>query len=428
MAEHRPGYLRVAVLTASSNFIVNITSNGSLKVTGGFEAPFLNMLSRGLQLQPVIYVSKEDEWGNRREGGKWTGLIGMLQRGEVDIAVSSLLITRKRLEVVDFSYPYSIEDITFATSIPGTIPTAAALIKPFSYDLWIALISSLLIFSIIFHFCSSKSSSFYKTMFTLLGYIMNQPSATTSEALPDRFLIGAWIFGTAFLSKIYGSYLLSFLTVPLRENGMKSIYELSKAVSAGKYKSFVIRGSSILDGLYLSELEPAKIVYEAIKSNNWILDSKDNAYEKCIRLQNCAILRTKKYIYNTFLDDVAVAEDSFYSSLCAIAIQKNSTLKPKINYLIHKISASAVYLKAIDDYLFRETMAKNLRSNTISDVVPQITLQDLEGATMLLILGYLTAAAVCFVEILWKTNEKKCRAFQLSKAKNSFRNIRHFSV
>ena len=35
----------------------------------------------------------------------WTGVLGMVKRGEIDVGIADFTKTRKRMEIVDFAYP-----------------------------------------------------------------------------------------------------------------------------------------------------------------------------------------------------------------------------------------------------------------------------------------------------------------------------------
>lgn len=394
--------IRVGVLTQTGNFILNITSGGNLKIIGGYEARFLNMLMEGLHSRPIIYTLEKDEWGKQTEDGNWTGLVGMVYREEVDMAISSVLITQARMEVVDFSYPYSIEDVTFATRLPGSVPTATALIDPFSMAVWLSLTASLLVFPIIARILLSKKQSLGKSVLNFFGYILNQPLGGKTHRIRDRILLGAWLCGTMFLTKTYSSYLLSFLTLPIRQTPIKDVDQLSNAVVAGSFKCYTTRGSSILESLFSSLQENSVIIAKAMKENDWLLESDNSQFVKYALEQNSAIIRTRRYIHILLQDNVFVSDDSFYAAYAAIVLPKNSPLKLRINKLLSRIDSSGVYPKSSEHFLFLRHLYNNLHRNEENNGIKSITLEDLEGAFLLLISGYILAVAVFFLEVAWR--------------------------
>ena len=50
-------------------------------------------------MQPSV----DGSWGSQQADGTYGGMIGMILRGEVDMAVSDFLMTEHRYSVIDFS-------------------------------------------------------------------------------------------------------------------------------------------------------------------------------------------------------------------------------------------------------------------------------------------------------------------------------------
>ena len=42
-------------------------------------------------------------WGSPNDDGTWTGMIGMILRDEVDVAISDFYVTAERSMVIDYS-------------------------------------------------------------------------------------------------------------------------------------------------------------------------------------------------------------------------------------------------------------------------------------------------------------------------------------
>ena len=63
-----------------------------------------------LSLSPTPHVcryhvtySVDGGWGSLLENNSWTGVVGMLDRKEVDVSVTDLSITEARSQVIDYS-------------------------------------------------------------------------------------------------------------------------------------------------------------------------------------------------------------------------------------------------------------------------------------------------------------------------------------
>lgn len=50
-------------------------------------------------------MSVDGAWGSLNDG-VWNGMIGMIDRGEVDVAVSDFTVTTERFQVADFTLSF----------------------------------------------------------------------------------------------------------------------------------------------------------------------------------------------------------------------------------------------------------------------------------------------------------------------------------
>nr|CAD7411939.1 unnamed protein product [Timema cristinae] len=55
----------------------------------------------------VVYTQPEEGemWGKERNDGNWTGMIGMLQRHEAEVAISTFAMSKRRLNVISYTTP-----------------------------------------------------------------------------------------------------------------------------------------------------------------------------------------------------------------------------------------------------------------------------------------------------------------------------------
>ena len=71
----------------------------------------LRQLSKDLGFEYTINESVDAHYGVEADG-KWTGLIGALQRNEADMALQTISVTEDRSKVVDFTAPYMMSGIS----------------------------------------------------------------------------------------------------------------------------------------------------------------------------------------------------------------------------------------------------------------------------------------------------------------------------
>jgi len=63
--------------------------------------------------RPDYIKSVENTMGSQGKNGSWTGVLGMMIRGEVQVADIPLVVTPERESVVDFTSP--LADIRYMT-------------------------------------------------------------------------------------------------------------------------------------------------------------------------------------------------------------------------------------------------------------------------------------------------------------------------
>lgn len=95
----------------------NETSESSA-VLPGFAGEIVKMFSEKMEVN-ISIQPPEDFFGiNDTLTNKWTGVIGKLINKETDIGMSEFSITKKRLEVIDFSEPIITSPVKFFIKRP----------------------------------------------------------------------------------------------------------------------------------------------------------------------------------------------------------------------------------------------------------------------------------------------------------------------
>ncbi|GIY18422.1 uncharacterized protein CEXT_665941 [Caerostris extrusa] len=210
-------------------------------------------------------------FGRKAENGSWTGMVGMLHRGEADIALGQLGITEERSEVADFINPYTNQDETFMIKKPGLLPTTWA--------------------------SSGKSSP------------------ANNNSLKTRTLFVFWSWFALIISNSYSAALLSFLTLPLHQQAIKNFEELSDAVKQGTHKCFAMEGLSVPD-LHTVDQEYLKYLGESIDKNGWYLDPSKMISENQLSDTTAIVdLRFMLQILNAGLssDSYMISDDTLLS-------------------------------------------------------------------------------------------------------------------
>ena len=102
----------------------------------------------------------ETKYGNEIEKSVWDGMVGALVNRDADLSIASLTISGAREKAVDFSKPFIDLGISIMIRKPEKQkPGVFSFMAPLSKEIWICVIISYLLVSIIL-FVVSRSSSY----------------------------------------------------------------------------------------------------------------------------------------------------------------------------------------------------------------------------------------------------------------------------
>lgn len=119
----------------------------------GLEIELINAIGSKMNFNLQFYEaidSETEKWGRQLAGGNYTGLLREMNEARADIALADLYHTMYNYEVMDLSYPYTIQCLTFITPEILGDNSWKALILPFRLNMWIGAFLSLFFIIIVF--------------------------------------------------------------------------------------------------------------------------------------------------------------------------------------------------------------------------------------------------------------------------------------
>ncbi|KAK4327739.1 hypothetical protein Pmani_001781 [Petrolisthes manimaculis] len=90
----------------------------------------INTVATYLNFTYIVREPVDGQWGLESEAGKWTGIVGTLQREDADLSLD-LTITPKSTQVIQFTKTYIDESVVLLSSKPRPLPEYLSLIRPF---------------------------------------------------------------------------------------------------------------------------------------------------------------------------------------------------------------------------------------------------------------------------------------------------------
>lgn len=323
----------------------------------------------------------------------------MVSRAEADIALSKIGLSYDRTTVVDFTYPYGMERITFATAPPGVRSKEMAIFFPFSKELWIAIFFTVTLVVFVFRFILHQKYKYQKIIWHIYGSLLSSTTHMTSKKLHERIFHASWLFSSMILSYSYTVLLLSFLTVPLKEQSISNKDRLLEVVSEGIYKCYTFPDPVLLKTLQRSRDVRLLSLTKYITKNNWFIHPSPDNVARILQQAKTAVVATETDLGVLFKHNIFMASDYFNLLIWSIAINKNFCCKGTIDAFIHRFTAGGIYDKILNDYLLRSQL-KNMKYLPDENNFSPLKIQDICGSLTVLISGYILSCISFLGELL----------------------------
>ncbi|GFR13902.1 lig_chan-Glu_bd domain-containing protein [Trichonephila clavata] len=396
-----PKFIKIAVIPLRHIIEVDNVNSRNPKLSRGVEASVIEFLSSALGFKYRIFVTDDREWGRFTENGTWTGVVGMVHDNETDLGFGYMTVTTNRSEAVDF-IPYSIEEYTFATNFPPVMSKAGSYAQPFQWQVWMILFLLATFMPIIFKVLMSKKVSLQRLAFEMIGCFVYKPFCIPLTRTRDRFLLGSWFVFVVLISSGYAAVLLSYLSVPLRDRGIRTIKQLATVVSEGKFKCLANRGTAGIALLKDSHDEDLRKIGNNIIERDWFSRGKTVRLPKHIE-KSVALLGARSFFHLEYGEEPFankhIFEDTIASWNVGIAVSKEFCCKKELTAVVSRVVETGIYKKLYNNVLHKTKLGLELDDGLPPHFVV-LTLHDLTGAFVFLGTGYLLAFICLLFELV----------------------------
>ncbi|XP_068218545.1 glutamate receptor ionotropic, kainate glr-3-like [Palaemon carinicauda] len=231
------------------------TTDASLGYTG-ILYKVLNTIANKLNFTYSVISPADRQWGRELPNGSFSGMIGMCQRKEVDLALGPFALSWSRSKAADFSSVFHFDDYGILTPRPEREADLSGFAKPLSWQVWvslaIAVIISLVVGLIINYITDHVIKVFLHpnevTSLEMIeiSWITKVMLAEAVSPLPKkntgRIYILSWMIIGFIIHAAYSSILISLLAVPKVPIPVDSLEDL---LAYGKYPWVMIKGSHL---------------------------------------------------------------------------------------------------------------------------------------------------------------------------------------
>ncbi|XP_076373159.1 putative glutamate receptor [Tachypleus tridentatus] len=372
--------------------------------------------------------SIDNKFGAKLLNGSWNGLIGMVQRQEAEIAVSDIGMSNSRAEVIDFTYPYVNDQINFLIQAPREKPRALAIIRPFSLEMWIAIlvvvIGTALTTALVARTTirpQANSWTFGQSLWYYCGALTFQGADELPDRNSQRIIIGSyWLFAIIIVAGFSGS-LTSFMNVPGKELPIDTISELARRVQNKQIKVGTVSNSLMYANLISATKGDLAIIGNGIKNDikGTLVDTTRKGTIKAMQESYAFAWSgtiTEGVLVNLGITEYHFGKGVFSDILYSIVLPKGSLMTEPFSKAVRQLNEGGLIDKWKRDVLDRRArenaFSKNNNSSPVLISVNQggpraLTLEDVQGSFILISVGHGLSIVVLLLELFYSRHKIK---------------------
>ncbi|XP_050724760.1 glutamate receptor ionotropic, kainate glr-3-like isoform X2 [Eriocheir sinensis] len=320
----------------------------------------------------TLVRASDTDWGIELPDGSWTGSLGMLNRGEVDMSASLYTVSQARSQAVAFSYPFTVDQFTFGYTRPVLRSDETGFLKPFSLPVWALQVATLVVVfaaTCLIHLGHSKintsrrgggegddgltprrrdhwagaATSAERSACWVYSAFLGQSVPWVPSGSGVRVVAGLWLLAAYIVTAVYRSNLVATLVLPKLQLPFNSLEELG----ASSITAWVPKGSRVQQAI---ETSPPESPMGGLRSNMFVGPSIP---EGVAGLYNgtwayTTTTRTLHYFMDLHFAQVGscklyTASNGFFgASSLSYAFPLGSPLKAKVDSVILRLHDSGI--------------------------------------------------------------------------------------
>ncbi|XP_076031165.1 glutamate receptor ionotropic, kainate glr-3-like [Oratosquilla oratoria] len=360
-------------------------------------------------------------WGIRLANGSFNGMMGMLNRKEVDIALGPFGVSYDRSQLADMSHPFMFIDHRIMYPRPQVEPDLRGFYRPFSPISWVVTFSTLLAvflclfaIAIITKLAMSDRLQGHPPTFTNIleeggriirwtyGILLSQSMSWTPSQGSGTVLL--WIMFSFILSTIYKSNLKAMLILPKITIPFDTVEELVEQDSIEYY----ILGSTVIHQV-LRDAPPGSLYRRAYDKKKGILSGSLTPIaftlleEKAAFMTNTLVIKSlmeMAFVKEKDCSQATTREGYLKLFMGVILLPKGSPLVDEVNRVVQAVFEGGLMAWWEDQALRRGSICFNtLATDRKVDLRP-LSLEDMYGIFLLYAAGMILAAIVLAFEVI----------------------------
>ncbi|KAK9497527.1 hypothetical protein O3M35_004231 [Rhynocoris fuscipes] len=412
---------RVPVLHPPWNFVTYSNTSYKIEVRGGRDDKLLGLLSNKLNFDYEYFDPPDRSQGSAIVNGSMQGVLGLIWQREVEMFIGDLTVTYERSLAVEFSFLTLTDNEVFLTHSPSRLNEALALIRPFHWQVWPAVLTTIFLAGP-FLYLLIRSANRWRTtnsnlndcIWITTSIFLRQSISRTYKSNRVRLLIVLlYLVATYVIGDMYSANLTSMLARPAREKPITNLEQLYQAMKYSNFQLLVEKHSashSVLEngtGLY-------KNIWELMRNQPVsLIDSTEDGMLLVRDHKNFALIGGREtFLYDTrrFGAHYFHLSEKLYTRYSAIALQIGCPFVDNFNDILMRLFEGGIFTKMTqEEYrkledkrpstdVKKEVLEGTVHSDSENEHRMTASMEMLQGAFFLLITGYFIAGKI--LEIL----------------------------
>ncbi|KAK7507703.1 hypothetical protein BaRGS_00001638 [Batillaria attramentaria] len=223
--------------------VLNFTNEGTPPAQ--WKITCVSLAPRSFRDSYVFVEPGDGQYGAPDGNGSWNGMVGMMLKGELDMAIGPFTITPGRKSVIDFTVPFMEDGGGILTKGGDPLPDMMNVFRPFPVGVWLVTGAAVIVTGLIL-FCITKAGtlSFFRAasegegdrpwtlrecLLVIFGSLVSQGAPRHPKSSAGRLVLGCWWLFTILIVSIYTATLAAMLTVTVKTDTIDSIDDLARS-------------------------------------------------------------------------------------------------------------------------------------------------------------------------------------------------------
>jgi ABC-type amino acid transport substrate-binding protein len=383
----------------------------------------------------------ETKYGKEIEKGVWDGMVGALVTRDADLSIASLTINGAREKAIDFSKPFIDLGISIMIRKPEKQkPGVFSFMDPLSIEIWMCVILSYVLVSVILYFVSRFSSyewyfenesdinprnkfSMNNACFFSFAAFMHQGVDLLPRSMSGsmeflfsfslhcirfdvlgRVVTGAWWFFSLILVSSYTANLAAFLTVEKLVTPIETVEDLAKQTDI-RYGT--LRGGSTMAFFNKSTITTFKRMWNFMQQyqDDVFVSSNREGIEKVRRSKGrfAFLLEStlNEYVNERSPCDTMRISENIDAKGYGIGTPLGSDLRESINIAVLELTENGFLASLKQKWYYERSECTNSGTKDSTQSTP-LNLANVAGMFYVLIIGLGSSMVIAFLEFLFK--------------------------